>query len=263
MFLSAGVMKTLDFKGHVLNVTTNLKGGPIFNVLCTHEAKFPIYDEAQAVHKNTIDDFSKFSKSPESRGTTTYYLWFMPDSTKCTWKITATILGLDDMLQCLAWLVPHNWWKSEGWKLETSIGLVWNPHSLLRWCLFKKIKNCSDKTSRTMQNVNHAKLCKVQNDKPVQSLWGEVKCHKAQGWYCLRSYQLVGCLMPVLMVDTLCRPIRGQCCWSPWKYPDWFSAICCANTTNTIMLGTLLISSVVMNMLQYFPKILCPMAIVW
>jgi hypothetical protein len=148
--------------------------------------------------------------------------------------------------------LAHNWWKSEGWKLETSIGLVWNPHSLLRWwCVFKKIKNCSDKTSRTMQNVNHAKLCKVQNDKPGQSLWGEVKCHKAQGCNCLRSYQLVGCLMPVLMVDTLCRPIRGQCCWSPWKYPDWFSAICCANT---IMLGTLLISLVVMNMLQYFQK---------
>ncbi len=51
MFLLAGVVKNLDFKGHVLNVTTNLKGGPIFNVLCTHEAKFPIYDEAQAVHK--------------------------------------------------------------------------------------------------------------------------------------------------------------------------------------------------------------------
>ncbi len=100
--------------------------------------------------------------------------------------------------------------------------------------MFKKIKNCSDKTSRTMQNVNHAKLCKVQNDKPGQSLWREVKCHNAQGCYCLRSYQLVGCLMPVLMVDTLCRPTRGQCCWSPWKYPDWFSAICCANT---IMLG--------------------------
>lgn len=184
----------------------------------------------------------------------------MPDSTKCTWKITATILGLDDMLQCLVRLLAHNWWKSEGWKLGTSIGLVWNPHSLLRWCVFKKIKNCSDKTSRTMQNVNHAKLCKVQNDKPGQSLWGVVKCHKAQGCYCLRSYQLVRCLMPVLMVDTLCRPIRGQCCWSPWKYPDWFSAICCANT---IMLGTLLISLVVMNMLQYFPKIVCPMAVAW
>jgi hypothetical protein len=33
MFLLAGVVKNLDFKGHVLNVTTNLKGGPIFNVL--------------------------------------------------------------------------------------------------------------------------------------------------------------------------------------------------------------------------------------
>ncbi len=68
MFLLAGVMKNLVFKGHVPNVTTNLKGGPILNVLCTHEAKFPIYDEAQTVHKTQQMIFQKIQKvlNPEA-----------------------------------------------------------------------------------------------------------------------------------------------------------------------------------------------------
>jgi hypothetical protein len=80
-------------------------------------------------------------------------------------------------------------------------------------CVPKK-KNCSDKTSTTMQNVNHAKLCKVQNDKPGQSLWGVVKCHKAQGCYCLRSYQLVGCLMPYFV-----QTYKGPMLLEPMKIP--------------------------------------------